>query len=232
MLVSIKPHSSISKYFNGTELQVDLSCYADVLDYIRSMHPAFTKYIHTQANNGLQETFTLLDKNLHELSSDEMVMRKPHKGDVIHIVPSIVGGGGKRGGIMLLAAAALIFFAPAMLAAAGVAGTATATAALGTAGAVANIGVLGTTLGAITSTLGLNLALMGISMLLTPKTPTAETSRDNGAFGSLTNTTSSGTPVALHYGLVRVAGQLISGYTQTINTSNGDEVTVSQVLNK
>ena len=232
LLVAIKPHSTLKKYFNGSNLVVDLYCYADVIDYIRSMHTSFTTYAHAQANSGIQETFTILDKNLRELSGEELYMRRPHKGDVLHIVPAIVGGGGKRGAGALIAAAALVFFLPAILASAGVAGVAGAAGAtLGTAAAVGNIGILGSTLGALSGTIGLNLALMGVSMLLAPKTPKTETSRDNNAFGSLVNTTNSGIPVALHYGLDRVAGQLISGYTKTIRKADGDDVGLSDIVN-
>lgn len=186
------------------------------MDYIRGLHPDFTSYIQTQTNQGLQESFTILDKDLHELTPDELYMRKPHKNDVLYIVPAVLGGGGKRGALALIAAAALIFFAPQLLAAAGMGG--------GSAAAVAGTSVIGNlTIGTLSSTLGLNLALMGIAMLLAPKQRSTESSRDNDSFGSLVNTTSSGTPVALHYGLVRVAGQLISGYTKTINLVPGDD---------
>ena len=218
MLVTIKPHSTLQKYFRGADLKADLNSYIEVMDYIRSLHPDFTVYIKKQAELGLQETFTILDKNLRELTPDELYMRKPHKNDVLYIVPAITGGGGKRGALALLAVAALIFFAPQLLAMAGSSLTAGST-------------IIGTmTLGGLTSTLGLNLALMAVTMLLAPKPKAAENSRDNDAFGSLVNTTGSGTPVALHYGLVRVSGHLVSGYTKTINTVPGDDSpTVSSV---
>ena len=60
-----------------------------------------------------------------------------------------------------------------------------------------------------------NLALSAVSSLFSkkPNPQQVETStRVNGMFGSLTNTSTSGTPVALHYGQVRVAGQFLSGY--------------------
>lgn len=217
LLVTIKPHSTFQKYFRGSDLRADLNSYIEVMDYIRGLHPDFTSYIQNQAQNGLQESFTILDRNLHELTPDELYMRKPHKNDVLYIVPAIIGGGGKRGLLALIAAAALLFFAPQLLAMGGFGG--------GSAATVASTKVLFglTTVGTLTSTLGLNLALMGISMLLMPKPKEAESSRDNDAFGSLVNTTSSGTPVALHYGLVRVGGQLISGYTKTISTVPGDD---------
>ena len=232
MIVAIKPHSTFKKYFNGADLEADLECYADIIDYLRSMHTRFSKYIHIQANTGIQETFTILDKNLRELTNEELYMRRPHKGDVLYIVPTIIGGGGKRGAGALIAAAALVFFLPAILASAGVAGVASAGVAAGTSAAVGALPMLGglTTVAGFASTVGLNLALMGVSMLLAPKTPETPPSRDNNAFGSLVNTTNSGIPVALHYGLDRVAGQLISGYTKTIPKADSVTLTIAEVL--
>ena len=46
--------------------------------------------------------------------------------------------------------------------------------------------------------------------------PSEENTRQNDMFGSLTNSTASGTPVPLNYGLMRVAGQLISGYVLSV----------------
>lgn len=228
MIITIKPHSSIQKFFRGTNIKADVNTYSDILEYLHAIHPDFITYIKKQAENGLQESFTFLDKNLRELSKDEMFMRKPREDDTIHIVPSIIGGGGKRGVFAILAVAALVFFAPTLLAAAGVTG------AGGVAGATA-VGALpalfGTTsIGTLASTLGLNLALMGISMLFAPKTPKTETSRDNDSFGSLVNTTASGTPIALHYGLVRVAGQLVTGYTKTVEVPPGEEITLDEII--
>ena len=122
MLVSIKPHSSLKKYFRGDELVADLNTYADILDYIRAMHPDFITYNIKQAENELQESFAFLDKDLRELTPDELQMRKPRKNDIIYIVPSIIGGGGKRGVFALLAVAAFMFFLPVMFPALGTAG--------------------------------------------------------------------------------------------------------------
>ena len=232
MIISIKPHSSIQKFFRGTDLKVDIAAYSDLLYYINSMHPDFIKYIKQQVENNLEEAFSFLDKNLKEITKDEMYMRRPKENDIIYIVPVILGGGGKRGVGAIIAAAAFIYFLPAILASAGLAGVAGATGAtLGTAAAVGAIPILGglTTLGAVTGTVGLNLALMGVSMLFMPKTKTAETSRDNDMFGSLVNTTSSGISIPINYGLGRVAGQLISGYVKTIESDPSIDKPVSAV---
>lgn len=228
LLINIKPHSSLQKYFRGVNLKADINYYADLLDYITSIHPSFLTYIKQQSQNEFQETFTFLDKDLREINKDEMFMRKAREGDTIYIVPCIVGGGGKRGIIALLAIAAIMIAFPIIAGAASMSGTALAgisnTVLWGTGATAMHLGTL-------IGTIGLNLALMGVSMLLMPKANTSsESSRDNNAFGGLTNTTASGTPIGLNYGLVRVAGQLISGYVETAeSTSAGEDVTLDSL---
>jgi predicted phage tail protein len=229
LIVRIKPHSSLQKYFRGTDIKADINHYADILEYIYSIHPDFLTYIRKQTENELQETFVFLDKDLREISKDEMFMRRAREDDVIHIVPAIVGGGGKRGIIALIAVAALMIAFPMIAGMASMAGTGLAT----TAGTVLwGTGATAMTLGTFVGTIGLNLALMGVTMLLAPKPAEAgESSRDNNAFGGLTNTTASGTPIALNYGLVRVAGQLITGYTDSIeSTSSGEDVSLQEAM--
>lgn len=205
MIISIKPHSSIQQFFRGTDLRIDVNTYSDVLLYLQSMHPEFIAYVKRQIENGLQETFSFLDRNLREITKDDMYMRRAREDDVIHIVPAIVGGGGKRGALAMIAMAALLVFLPeALPGVASYLGGITLAAGTATTAAVTALSVA--------QTIGLNLALMGITMLFTPKQKAAESSRDNDAFGSLVNTMASGTPISLNYGLVRVAGQLISGY--------------------
>jgi len=228
LIVKIKPHSSLQKYFRSEDIKADINHYADVINYIHSMHPDFLVYARKQAENELQETFVFLDKNLREISNEEMFMRKAREDDVLYIVPAIVGGGGKRGMIALIAVAALMIAFPYIAGMAALDGTALATFAA----APALMGT--TTVGGLIGTIGLNLALMGVTMLLAPKpAAAAESSRDNNAFGGLTNTTASGTPIAIHYGLVRVAGQLVSGYTDSIETtSSGEDVSLQYAMSQ
>ena len=51
--------------------------------------------------------------------------------------------------------------------------------------------------------------------------------RNNDAFGGLVNTTTTGVPLALHYGYSRVGGQFISGYLKTIDHQKNDVISVS-----
>ena len=113
MLVTIKPHSVFKPYFKSLDLKADLATYYDVWNYINAMHPRFIQYIREQHQNGIQEGFALLDKNLREITPEELKIRHCKEDDVIHIVPAIIGEGGKRGIFILLAAAALVIAVPA-----------------------------------------------------------------------------------------------------------------------
>lgn len=227
MLVTIKPHSVFKPYFKSLDLKADLATYYDVWNYINAMHPRFIQYIREQHQNGIQEGFALLDKNLREITPEELKIRHCKEDDVIHIVPAIIGEGGKRGIFILLAAAALVIAVPA-LAGAGAFGPGLAKAA---AGATGIIGKFTAVLKAspFLSNLVTNIGLALISSLFSSRPRQGEETRQNDLFGSLVNSTSSGTPIALHYGQVRAAGQFISGFLLTVPHSKGETVTTNRV---
>lgn len=226
MLITLKPHSSFSSYFTETEYTADIHKYIDIVYYLHSMHPAFIEYLRIQKLNGAEESYVFVDKNLNIINVDELMLRRAKEGDVIYIVPAIVGGGGKRGGILAVLAIAAFVFLPILgvgagIGAGGAAGGAAGAAGAGAAGAG---GIFGTgAVGGFFKNLLANLALSVLSSLFSNK-PKEEQTRQNDMFGSLTNSTASGVPIALNYGMVRVAGQLISGYINT--TEHGRNVKV------
>lgn len=214
MLVTIKPHSSFRKFFSEKEYIADLKTYNDILFYLNGMHKKFINYLRLQKAQGVEESFVFLDKNLKIISPDQLQIKHAKDGDVIHIVPAVVGGGGKRGGILAVIALAFFVFAPI---AAGAA--ASGAAAPGVAGAVGSAagsgGLFAGKLGGFLQNLVVNIGLALLSSLFATK-PSEENTRQNDMFGSLTNSTSSGTPIGLNYGMIRVAGQLVSGYVLSI----------------
>lgn len=235
MLVKIKPHSSLQKFFSAPVFKADLCYYADIHDYLRALHPKFSSYLKQLQVNKLEESFTFLDKNLKEITPDELFIRKAKAGDVIHIVPAIVGGGGKRGGILAaLALAAFVFVLPAMVAGAPMLfGSAAVNA--GATAAAAGGGTLATSMAIIQSSsflsnLVVQAGLAILSNIFMSDTDQGEETRQNYAFGSLTNSTRVGTPVALNYGMTRVAGQLISGYVSSVDHSKTAEIDVEHAI--
>lgn len=231
MLVEIKPHSSLQQYFRASSFKADLNYYIDIHEYIRSMHPKFTQYIKQLQINSLNESYTLLDRNLKEITPDELFLRKAKENDVIHIVPAIIGGGGKRGGILAaLALVAFFVFLP-PLAGTGLLGAQAATVAgsVGTGISLSSsVAILKGS--SMLSTLVLNVGLAIISSLFMSEPEAGEETRQNDMFGSLSNTTRVGTPVALNYGMIRAAGQFISGYIDSISHGKTDEVSVLSTI--
>lgn len=202
------------------------------------MQPSFCNYLREQVSSGIQEGFVILDNNLNEVTPDQFKLRRVKKGDIVHIVPAIFGGGGKRGGLLaILAVAAFAFVAVGALAGMAAAGAA---APIGAATSVTSL-----SMGGFLKNIVINIALSTLSTLLmgSGSSSTDDTTRNNNSFGSLVNTTTTNTPIALHYGLTRVAGQVINGHIlsqshsqdqtlsiygsivkveQAVNTSSGD----------
>lgn len=219
--MTIKPHSSFKTYFNKDEYVVGLDTYYDLIFYLNGMHKSFINYVRKQQQRGVDEGFVFLDKNLREITPDQLKFKKARSGDVVHIVPAIFGGGGKRGGLLsVLAIAAFAFVAlPAMAAAAGAGASAPVGASVSAAG-----GILGS--GSFLTNIAVNVGLSLLSSLFMSAPAKEEQARQNNMFGSLVNTTESGTPIALHYGMVRVAGQMINGHVYTAKHGKTETLSV------
>lgn len=226
MLVTIKPHSAFKSFFSEKEYVADLKTYNDVLFYLNGMHKRFINYLRKQKAQGIEESFVFLDKNLKLISPDELRFKHAKDGDVLHIVPAVVGGGGKRGGILAALAIAFFIFVPMAAGAAAAGAAAPVGAAVAGAGGIGGgLAALGGSMGGFFQNLVVNLGLALLSSLFATK-PSEENTRQNDMFGSLTNSTNSGTPVALNYGMVRVAGQMISGYVLSVGHSKTQQLNI------
>jgi predicted phage tail protein len=199
--------------------------------YFATMQPRFIEYIRKQDSEGMNEGYVLLNKELKEINPNDILMRKIKQGEEIHIVPAVFGGGGKRGGLLAVAALVAVFIiAPQLapvLAQAGVPGAqafATTAATEGVFAAVKGSAFLSS----VMQSAGLAL----LSAIFTKKPEKADENSRNNMFGALKNTAESGTPVPIHYGMVRTGGQFISGYIQTIQHGKGVEISVSQLVDR
>ena len=221
MLATIKISPTFKDYFNELEYQVDIDSYYDVEFYLRSVHPKFGNYIKQIVSGISQEGFAYLDNDLKIVETQSFPLKKIKEKETIYIVPVVCGGGGKKGFIFAAIAIIAISFmipipiGPPQL---GYMSTLGAEAMAGFAGMPSFIkGMLG------------NLALSAIGALLTskPKAKQMEVTKDSGTrtennmFGALTNSTTSGTPINLNYGQMRVAGQFLSGYI--LSTEHGQD---------
>jgi predicted phage tail protein len=235
LLINLKIHSAYSKFFTEKSYTLEAYTASDVLFYLKALHPKFSKYM-IQVHSGVsEEGISILDSKLNQISDDMLEVKKFKEGETIHLVPNISGGGGKRFRNALLFMA-LIVAAPYIMSYLGTLGAGGSAAAVsGTVAPVpmaAPIVQAGSTGLSVMKTIGLNMAMAGISALMT-KSPaqraskqTDSTTRDAGMFGGLTNSSTSGTPVALVYGMNRVGGQFLSGYISSISHGSSDTISV------
>ena len=232
MQATVKVHSSLHKYFDQTEFRADFNTYYDLIPYLSAMHPRFNHYMRMVNWGESDEGFAFLDKDLNVVTEEELHIRRVHEDDTIYLAPVIVGGGGKKGGLLALVAVGALAFATGGLSLGATAAAGTTTAASGAAAAGAGSGGLFASFSAMpgfAQSLFMNLGMSLISSLFTKKKKPADTdtsTRQAGAFGSLTNSTQSGTPIALHYGQVRVAGQMLSGYIDSDDHGKNDVIRV------
>lgn len=229
MQATVKVHSSLHKYFDQTEFRADFNTYYDLIPYLSAMHPRFNHYMRMVNWGESEEGFAFLDKDLNVVTEEELHIRRVHENDTIYLAPVIVGGGGKKGG--LLAAIAVVGIIAFTGGAAAPALTTTGTTAAGTVAGGAGGGLFSSfaAMPSFAQSLFLNVGMSMISSLFTKKKKPADTdtsTRQAGAFGSLTNSTQSGTPIALHYGQVRVAGQMLSGYIDSDDHGKNDVIRV------
>jgi predicted phage tail protein len=235
-LATIKIHSTLRKHTADIKsLQVSINTYDEVIAYLSNSFKEFATYSNKIKEGKIDEGIVLVDKNFKVLHPTEFSLKKVKNDEVIYVVPLITGGGGKRGFLLLLAVAVVAPYAIGLAGAGAGAGFgATYSAGLSSIGTSFSgmTGALsGSSLGAsfARSIIG-NLALSVLSSIFTKKPKMAEqvdsSTRGSDMFGSLQNTTESGTPIALVYGESRVAGQFVSGYLNTTSHGKSDVIRV------
>ena len=238
MLINLKIHSAYNKFFSEKIYTFDAYSALDIIGYLRGVHHKFSKHMVDITSGKSDDCFNLLDGNLQEITDEMLYIKKFREGETIHLVPTVCGGGGKAGRKMfMIFAIAVVVMNPALIGAAG----SGLGSLFGAAGAGAPLNAI-PALGAVTTgagtgmsfmaTMGLNLAMAAVTSLMT-KSPakraskqTESTVRENGMFGGLTNSSTSGTPIALIYGQTRVGGQFLSGYISSIDHGSGDPISV------
>ena len=232
MLVTLKVQSAFNKFFDQPTYTVDIHRYADILSYIRAMQPKFTKYlVEQELTEEYNEGYVLLNNNLEVITNEDLFMIKAKEGDILYLVPAIVGGGGKRGGIFaIFAIFALVLLAPMLIGAAQTFAAGAGAGGFGTFGSIfRGFMSLPSIIRSMVTSVALSVVTRAFQKQPTPGAagPSAsEAVRENGAFGPLTNSTTSGTPVALHYGMPRVSGQFLSGYIDATSHGKNDIIKV------
>lgn len=215
----LKFHSSLHKYVASPKLKVKLNSCDELINFLKGTQPKLAKYINKISLGKTSENLMLCDDKGKVITREEYVLKKPADDETLHIVPCVFGGGGKIGriviGVALVALALSGALGPALPALLGDASMTFAQQ--------------------IVFGIGVSMTLGGLAQLFT-KTPKpmnmqnqfdGEARRENDMFGSLQNTTDSGTPIPIVYGNMRLAGQLISGYLDVSEHGKNDTVNVS-----
>ena len=240
--VTLKISPVFKEYFNELEYKVAVESYYDIEFYLRSMHPKFGNYIRQLQLGLAQENFAYVDKNLKLVQRQEYPIKKIYEGDVIHIAPVVCGGGGKKGFIFAaIAVVAISFMIPNPMALSGsFIGPPTAAQSASSLGGSVFASMTSGFAGLPSMVKGMlgNLALSVIGSLFTSKpkgkpiqqTKDSGTRTENNMFGSLANTTTSGTPVAMNYGLMRIGGQFLSGYILSTQHDQGNSPTIQSIF--
>ena len=230
-------HSALQKYTNNTkEYTFEAENYFEMIRACISVFPDLENMLKSFLDGkNRHEELTLIVNN--KILSVEEVWFKVKASAKIVLCPIIYGSDSKIlmiGAIVALVAIAI--FAPYIAVALTQAG-------LGTGAAIGGAG-MGFTVGGATAALAATIASKAIGLAVSlalnmmspsPKIQTAGKAdtgdggprRNNDAFGGLVNTTTTGVPLALHYGHSRVGGQFISGYLKTIDHQKNDVISVS-----
>ena len=239
-MAKIKFHSTLRHLVDRPEYDVDIHCYEHIASYLDNIHPRFGEYASKIKSGEIDENYSYLDKNLNVITQETMTLKKLKADSIVHVVPCISGGGGKRGFLMFAIFVGIAF------ATGGLSLGATPTVV---GSAVEGGAVLGASGGGFFSSMSASIAAMpsfaksiignlAMSLLgsIFTKKPKAQdqvdsSTRGSDMFGSLQNSTQSGTPIPLVYGQMRVAGQFISGYPNTTEHGQDTIVNVSEQFN-
>ena len=219
MKITLTFHNSLLKYTTGVKTHtVVCDDFESLISAVCNLFPKFGEYIKKIQTEDISENLCLLDKDKKIIKSEiYQYNRLKDNHEEIYVSPILGGAGGKKGSFIQIAIGIALIAAP--FAFPGFAATP----------------FLGTTLGKLAFSTGLNMVLSGVMGLFTktPKPPEKQTPDvqervDNNLFNGLTNTTSSNNNVPIIYGQVRSAGQLVSGYVKTTNHGKGDLIKVSE----
>lgn len=236
-MIKLKIHSTLQHLTDASDYNLAVTNPREVLSFLSNSQPKFSEYLSQIKTEETDESISFVDSNYKLISTDAFELKRFKENETVHVVPLVAGGGGKRG-FLIFAIFAAVVVATGGLAAIGGAG-AGAGAVQGTTMSsgfsLGNIGKFFSGMPSIARSLLTNVGLSILSSVFTkkpkPQDQVDSSSRGSDMFGSLQNTTTSGTSIPLVYGQSRVAGQFISGYLNTVKHGRNDVVNVSEQFN-
>ena len=226
MLLTLNFHPLLQPMTGVKSHKFDVQRLSDIKEALIVLFPKLRKYIRQISSGILKENLSLIT------TDDKIITRKDYYLDKIKeseltLVP-IIAGANKVFTILLavvlIAAAIYLGGAPLALGGGGF------TASTATAGGLITAGGL--------LKMGIGLAISGLmQMFMSPPSPRSSTAdnavrRNNDMFDAMDNSTDSNTSIPLVYGMIRVAGQILSGHVESINHGQSDTIKVIDLLYK
>lgn len=236
-MIKLKIHSTLQHLTDASDYNLAVTNPREVLSFLSNSQPRFSEYLSQIKTEETDESISFVDSNYKLISTDAFELKRFKENETVHVVPLVAGGGGKRG-FLIFAIFAAVAVATGGLAAPAVAGGVEGGAVLGAKGGGFSLGSIGKFFSGMPSIARSLLTNVGLSILSSvftkkpkPQDQVDSSSRGSDMFGSLQNTTTSGTSIPLVYGQSRVAGQFISGYLNTVKHGRNDVVNVSEQFN-
>jgi len=236
-LIKLKIHSTLQHLTDASDYNLAVTNPREVLSFLSNSQPRFSEYLSQIKTEETDESISFVDSNYKLISTDAFELKHFKENETVHVVPLVAGGGGKRG-FLIFAIFAAVAVATGGLAAPTIASGVEGGAVLGAKGGGFSLGSIGKFFSGMPSIARSLLTNVGLSILSSvftkkpkPQDQVDSSSRGSDMFGSLQNTTTSGTSIPLVYGQSRVAGQFISGYLNTVKHGRNDVVNVSEQFN-
>ena len=238
-MIKLKIHSTLQHLTDASDYNLAVTNPREVLSFLSNSQPKFSEYLSQIKTEEIDESISFVDSNYKLISTDAFELKRFRENETVHVVPLVTGGGGKRGFLIFAIFAAVVVATGGLAAIGGAGAGAGAGAVQGTSMtsgfSLGNIGKFFSGMPSIARSLLTNVGLSILSSVFTkkpkPQDQVDSSSRGSDMFGSLQNTTTSGTSIPLVYGQSRVAGQFISGYLNTVKHGRNDVVNVSEQFN-
>jgi len=240
MKIKLHFHKSLRKYTNGlSEHEIEAANMSNVISALINLFPKLNYYLTELRYTKVTQDICIIDKEKNPITQHDLVVDRLKKKlhSVLYIVPVLYGSGKGFGKFLLILVVIVVivllavYILPAFAAttAATTAGAAATTGAATAPGFFAGIFTPKFFFGQLIS-LVISIAIQALNKPRTQKVTFVDGGqrRNNDRFESFINTTSSGQSVPIHYGQTRVAGQLISGFVETTEHGNTDDIKVSE----
>jgi len=219
VLVNLQFHPSLQKFTGVESHTLDVDSFKSLKEALVVLFPKLRVYVKQISLGVLKENLCLVTPSGKIITKTQYELDKI-KDTNFTLIPIIAGGGGRKGSfLMVLVAIAIIIMAPEL------------TTLLNESG-----GFYLTT--QEVTAFGVKMLVSSLIQLVLapPKPRTTTTSSEerinNNLFDAFENSTDTNSKVQFIYGMPRIAGQLLSGHTETISHDKNTVVYVSDLLYK